>query len=701
VPRKQRLIELDDLFRINVVHEAEISPDGQQVVLAIGRPDQAKNKNFAHLFLVSADGGPLRQLTFGDHVDRLPRWTPDGRAIVFTSTREKACCLYVLSMEGGEPVRLTDRDGDVADFSISPDGQRVAYAYRPKSDRQKLERDDKRDEIARGPEFVHIHRLFHKLDGVGFWNGHHQQIYTVGIGGGRPTQLTHEGYDHLMPRYAPDGASVAFRCNRRANPDLDIDNMDIFVVPAQGGRARQVTQKYGPMTGFAWSPDGKSIAYLGHHGGRGQSNLHNLHVWVIPAKGGTPRNLTPHVDNHCFNLTLSDVSEIKFDGAAPVWSHDGTRLYFTVSDRGACHLYETDVERGRRKAAADGEAPYPGVRRRVAGDVCVAAVSRAAHSNRVALVVTSATDPTNVYTLDLDDAPARSQPITDVNGSLLSKVRCSTPEPFRSRRGRTVIEGWVLKPPGFKAGRKYPLILQIHGGPHTQYGYTFMHEMQWHAARGYVVLFTNPRGSVGYGLDHLKALHARWGVPDYTDLMACVDDLLKQGYIDAKRMFVTGGSYGGFMTNGIIGKTHRFRAAVTDRSVVNLTSMMASDYGHDLSFDFGGMPWEAPAAYRKLSPLTAATNIKTPLLIVHSEQDLRCPIGQAEELFLTLKYLGREVEFVRFMGESHGLSRCGRPQNRAERLRRILAWFDAHGGADKEVQPPRAQGDRDASRKRR
>jgi dipeptidyl aminopeptidase/acylaminoacyl peptidase len=207
-----------------------------------------------------------------------------------------------------------------------------------------------------------------------------------------------------------------------------------------------------------------------------------------------------------------------------------------------------------------------------------------------------------------------------------------------------------------------------------------MHEFQYMAARGYVVLFANPRGSIGYGLNHLKALRHCWGVPDYVDLMKCVDDVLRKGYIDKKRLFVTGGSYGGFMTNVITSKTDRFRAAVTERSVVDLTSMLASDYGHGLADEFGGMPWKVAERYRKLSPHTLAHRIKTPLLIVHSEQDLRCPIGQAEELFTTLKYLGRDVEFLRFMGESHGLSRCGRPQNRLERLKRITGWFDQHGG---------------------
>ncbi|HEY3244841.1 MAG TPA: DPP IV N-terminal domain-containing protein, partial [Phycisphaerae bacterium] len=459
---KTRAIKAEDLFRIKVINEAEISPDGAQVVIAITQPDLPKNKNFTHLYLVAADGGPLRQLTFGDHVNRTPKWSPDGGTLAFISNREKANCVYKLSMAGGEPVRLTDRDGDVSDFDFAPDGRRIVYAYRAKSARQRLQRDQKKDDLARGPEFLHIRRLLHKLDGVGLWNGNYQHLYTVSTAGGRSKRLTRGDYEHLMPRWSPDGWQIAFLCNRRPHPDLDLDNNDIFVMPASGGRMRQVTQRFGPITGYAWSPDGSAFAYLGHFGKQGEFNLHNLHVWIIAADGRRARNLTPGVDNHCFNLTLSDVTEIKFDGAAPVWSHDGSKVCFTVSDCGACHLYEADA-RPRRSSRDNGQR-YPGVRQRVGGDVCVSNVSRARHSDRTALVLTSALDPANVHVIDMTDPRGAPRRITDVNGDLLRTVQLATPEPIRSRGRGGEICGWLLRPPGFKRGRRYPLILQIHGG---------------------------------------------------------------------------------------------------------------------------------------------------------------------------------------------------------------------------------------------
>jgi len=241
------------------------------------------------------------------------------------------------------------------------------------------------------------------------------------------------------------------------------------------------------------------------------------------------------------------------------------------------------------------------------------------------------------------------------------------------------VQAWMLKPPGGNAARKYPAILQIHGGPQAQYGYCFMHELQWLAAQGFVVCFSNPHGSAGYGRKFRGRIHSNWGDVDYDDCMAVTQWMSRKKFVDSRRMGVTGGSYGGYMTNWIIAHNNRFKAAVTQRSVVNLDSMFGtSDYGWDLADAFGGVPWKNAAHFRDRSPLTHAPKIKTPLLIIHSDQDLRCPIEQAEQLFTTLKFLKRDVELVRFEGESHGLSRGGRPQNRAERLRRIVGWFDRY-----------------------
>ena len=662
---RKRKMTIEDLFRLRVINQASISPDGKQVAVSIKRCNPKKNKYFSSLYLVGARGGRLRRLTRGDHNDTQPKWSPDGRTLAFLSDRDKASCLWLLPMDGGEPTRLTDRDHDVFEFNFSPNGRRIAYTARAMSERDKLRRDGKKDMLEARPDYVHVKRLSYKLDGVGLWNGHYVHLHVVNTGGGKPKKLTRGDFDHQSPQFSPDGRRIAFLSNRRPDPDREVENSDIYTIPANGGRLSQVTKRHGPILNYSWSPDGRSLAYVGHLGKNGEWNLHNFHVWTIPATGGRPRNVTPGLDNSCYNTTIGDIAEVTFSTDPPLWSADGCRVFFTVGELGSADLYGVGVPGG---------TPEP----RLASEQVLIGVSRTAPGGRAALVVGTQTNPCDVFTVNLEDPRDQPRRVTNINGPLLSGLHVAEPEPFACRRRGHTVHGWVLKPPGFSPKKKYPMILQIHGGPHAQYGHVFFHEMQWLAAQGYVVLYTNPRGSLGYGLDYVTRLHGNWGGPDTPDLLACVDQLTRHRFIDKDRLYVTGGSYGGFMTNLITARDHRFRAAVTQRSVANMESMMASDYGWCIADELGCMPWEDPQRYRRLSPVAYAKRIKTPLLIIHSDQDLRCPVNQAEELFATLKYLGKEVEMVRFAGESHGLSRGGRPQNRAERLRRILDWFQRH-----------------------
>lgn len=665
----KRKVTIEDLFRLRIVSQPAISPDGTQVVVAIRRCNLKKNKNFASLFLVSARGGRLRRLTTGNHSDTKPTWSPDGKVLAFLSDRDKASCVWLLPMEGGEPVRLTDRDHDVFDFSFSPDGKRIVYSARKKSERDVLRRDDKKKTLETTPDFVHVTRLFHKLDGVGFWNGHYVHIFSVKTNGGAAKQLTGGHWDHNSPQFSPDGKRVAFLSNRMPDPDRNVENMDIFTMPANGGRAKQITKREGPILNYSWSPDGREFAYVGHMGKTGEFSLYNVHLWTIPAGGGRSRKLTAHIDNSCFNATLSDVAEASFQADPPVWSSDGDRVYFVVSERGACNIHEARTGDG-------------GSRPRVVGEHVITDLSRPTGTGPVVFVLATQTKPGDVFTLDIDVPEARPRQITHVNRAVLNGLALSRPEPLSVKRSGHTVHGWVMKPPGFSAKkgskRKYPLVLQIHGGPYAQYGHGFFHEFQWLAARGYVVVFTNPRGSMGYGLKYATRLRHDWGGPDTPDLLACVDAAVRRGGIDRKRLYIAGGSYGGFMTNWVTARDHRFRAGVTQRCVSNMESMFASDYGWFFGYEVGCMPWQDPKRFRRASPIARVKDMKTPLLIIHSDQDLRCPLNQAGELFTALKYLGRDVECVYFAGEAHGLSRGGRPQNRAERLRRILDWFERH-----------------------
>ncbi len=678
-------LQLEDLFRLRAVGRSAISPDAKTVAYELKRFDDRENKNFTQLHVVSTDTLRSRPLTAAGHrADTRPAWSPDGSRIAFLSDRDKGCCLFVMDLSGGEPMRLTEPDGFVHDLAWSQDGRQITYVRQAMNPRQISERDGKTDEVKRRPQYKHITRLHHKLDGAGWWNGEYTHVWVIDVETGKKRQLTSGDFDHREPRFSPDGKLISFISNRLPEGDLEYENGDIFVVKPGGGPIRKITEKRGSCAGHAWSPDGKTIAFVGNPGRMKESWKYNERVWLVPAKGGRPTELVTEIDNNCRNLTLGDVATSGFEISPPVWAPDSSRLYFLVSERGACRLYSQSVKEGD-------------LRCEVNGDVNVYFMQRTAADGPIALSIGTNTDPGDVYvteTLWRQHSDAKSvgwrqvnrsridtpKRLTHVNAAVLDSLELPPPEQIYVETARGVsVQAWVYRPPGFDRKKKYPAILEIHGGPHTQVGCAFYHEKFLFAARGYVLVSANPRGSVGFGLKHCNCIHADWGNRDYHDLTCVADWIFKQPYVDKKRVGVTGGSYGGYMTNWIIGHTNRFRAAVTQRSVVNLESMWGtSDYGFELGYEFAGMPWENLAAYRRQSPLTFVRNIRTPLLIEHEEEDHRCPIEQAEQLFMALKVLGREVELVRFEGESHGLCRGGRPQNRAERLRRIIGWFDCH-----------------------
>ncbi len=665
MPVRPHPVEVDDLHRLKIVGRIAIAPTGAQIAFELKRSDAKENKNFVDLMLVDVATGESRALTSGDHNDLNPQWSPDGSQLAFISNREKAACLYVMPMTGGEPQRLTDRDGDVHDFAWSPDGKRLVLTYQAKNERDKRLRDDKRDEDAKLPQYKHITRLFHRLDGAGWWNGEYRHVYTVSATGGRMKQITDGDHDHDEPRFSPDGRYVSFLTSRLDQADYHIVENALFVAPARGGAVKQITQTRGGWEGHSWSVDSKHIALVGSVGTMRDFWKHRSHVWVVSASGGSPKNVTPRLDNDCVNSLIGDSVGSMFSAAPPIWSADGATLTFLVSENGQTHVYRCAASGGR-------------VERLTEGAINVQQLQRTGDEGPLAVVIGDFLNPGDVYSLDADakQAPHR---LTQVNQPVLDGLALSPAEPFTVKSDGVEVHGWIVKPPGFRKNRKHPAILQVHGGPHAAYGAAFFHEFQLLASRGYVVFFSNPRGSSSYGLKFRNCIWADWGNLDWKDITKVSDYVFRQRFVDKKRVGITGGSYGGFMTNWAVGHTNRFRAAVTQRSVVNMETLCgASDGGWVLGAERGGFPWEKLQNYRKQSPLTYAKNIKTPLLIIHSEQDLRCSVVESEQLFMVLKVLEREVEMVRFEGESHGLSRGGRPQNRAERLRRIVAWFDKH-----------------------
>ncbi len=667
-PRK---INAEDLLTMRFVSQPQLSPDGTLVAFVSRWINPKKNRYFSNLWLVPTDGGEPRRFTVGDYGDTSPHWSPDGRRIVFISDRSDSSQIWLIPVDGGEAGLLTKlEEGNIGSLAWSPDGTKIAFAFRakPAADR-KAEREAREEEHRSYPPRV-IRRAGYREDGTGYNGGERWHLQTVCVETGEANQLTSEDYDDHSPAWSPDGKTIAFVSNRSEDGDLTPGCQDLWLIPSDGGTVRRLTKQSGHMQNPVWSPDGAEIAYIGHDRPDEIWGVSDPHLWVVSVENGEARDLTLGLDRPVGHHTLGDTSESEVGAASLIWSVDGARLFFLVSDRGSCHLYSANRSGGEPIRLTQG-----------AINVCSFSADRG--TRQLALQIGSAIEPGDVYLLSArnsdESTPSR---LTDLNREWKAKLSLSTPEEiwFDTYDGKK-IQGWIVKPPDFDPHRKYPLILEIHGGPHTQYGNAFFHEFQFLAARGYVVLYTNPRGSKGYGEAFTGAIRGTWGEPELNDLMAGVDYVIDQGYVDSERLGVTGGSYGGFMTNWAVGHTDRFKAAVTQRSVTNMISM-AGTCDVQLIGDrtyFPSEVWEDPTLYWKLSPLSYVQNISTPLLILHSEGDLRCPIEQGEQLFIALKRLKREVEFVRYPGEaSHDLSRSGPPDLRLDRLRRIVEWMDKH-----------------------
>jgi len=649
MPDNKRRITIADLKAMNWVSDPQISPDGERIAYVVKQVDPKDDKKYiSRIWLAKWDGSQPRQITAGPKVDSNPRWSPDGKHLAFTSNREGKNQIWILPLDGGEAHQLTNQKAGAGAPIWSPDGKKIAYVARVSANSNE---DDKE-----ASDVKVITRLHYKMNGLGFLGDRYAQIFVVDVATGEEKQITSGDYDCSAPTWSPCGTKLAFSSNRTEEPDYN-NQSDIWVVDATGGELTRVSPGTGPCASPSWSPCGRYIAYLGHYNEYKSATLSR--VMVVPASGGEPVNLTADFDRTPGNACGSDMVSSVDPGL--VWSADSKYIYFLATDGARTKVYRVENAEGARVE------PITDDRAQVVYGMSMA-------GNRFALAITDPLNIGDVFALELGSQPRQ---LTAHNEKLLAELELTSPEPFTCKSDGLTIEGWVMKPVGYKPGVRYPAILEIHGGPHVAYGYTFMHEFHLLCAAGYAVIFTNPPGSQGYGQEFVMKTHHDWGGADYRGIMAAVDHVSQYDFIDPERLGVTGGSYGGYMTNWIIGHDQRFKAAVTQRSTSNRYSMFGtSDVGFmNGQFEFKENPWDNPEFYLERSPITYVNNIKTPLLILHSEEDLRCPIEQGEQLFTALKWLRREVVFVRFPNENHELSRSGQPRHRVERLEHIINWF--------------------------
>ena len=689
-----RAMTLRDWYRVTTVSQPAVSPDGKRVAFTVTTVREAENKRHQEVWVAGTDGAAPQRWTSPGYESNAPRWSPDGSALLFNSTRPqgKGNTWVIRADAGGEATQIPSMpstgsvpsDGKFAvwaeaapvDTTPSRDAfSRMPVLARPPFDAITMPADPARFD---GRHFVDMN---FKSNDRGFvasrrtartWRP--AQLWKQAYGDTTKVQLTKDAYSHRNPVVSPDGRWIAFVADSKLRSDsvveMERDSLgmlpydkvrdeaernesDIYVMPVSGGAPRKVADWMGAESDLEWSKDGKQLAFIGR-----PARAKSARIYVIDVTGGAPKNL---------------LGTWQYEPESITWLSTGA-IRFSASIGGRAAILEASMNGGAPKELVGGR------RRATAPSVDDAA-------KLMAYVVTSMTKPTELYVSDVNGGNEKQ--ITHFNDALNAEVAWSDAERFTYRSvGNLEIEGWLMKPYGYVEGKKYPVVLYIHGGPHSQYNEGWFDEFQNLAAQGIMVLFTNPRGSSGYGADFTYSTRGRWGMEDYDDLMKSVDIIVKRADVDSTKIGASGGSYGGFMTTWIATKTNRFAAIQTDRTITEWTYWYgASDAQGLTEYEFYGKPWDNQALYDRLSPIRYVKNVKTPMLLVQSEEDFRTAMGSAEMWYESLKKRGIPAEFVRYPRSNHDLSRAGEPWLLVDRLGRLRQWFGYWLQGQKSVAP--------------
>jgi len=649
--RAGRPLAVEDIYELKLTGDPQVSPDDSRVTVAVQHIDHEANEYRAALWLFPVNGSDGVQLTSGRCNDGSPRWSPNGEWLAFTSKREtKSPQIWLLPTHGGEARQVTNLENGASSLSWAPDSRRLVFTSGVDPEGYDPDHDVKVITSAR-----------YKFDGKGFLDGKLTHIFTIDAlaEDAEPVQLTTGEFEHESPAWSPNGKEIAFIANR--DPGWEMSrNGDVWTVPATGGEPRRLTNGKGSYQSLAWSPDGTKLAVTGVEEVKG--GIQNARLFTIRAGGGKLKGLSGEIDRALGDRSMSGPNG-PVSGAPIRWTPDGKAIDALVSDRGSTLVVRFEARSGKATVLTGRDRH----------------VTAFDHVNEGDDLVIAVTDPTTPAELRVVTSGSERK-LTTFNNDWLAQVGIATPEEFWVESNGRATQGWLVRPAGNSAkSAGVPLVLNVHGGPHAQFSPAFSHELQMYAANGVALAFINPRGSLGYDESFAQEVTAAWGVADSPDFLAAVDHVVGLGGIDGKRVGITGGSYGGFITNWMLGTTDRFKVGVTDRSISNMISMYGTDDIALVSLDPDlGTPWDNIERYWDMSPLKYVANVTAPVLIIHSENDYRCPMEQAEQWFIALKRQGRTVEFVRFPNESHGLSRNGAPKHRVERLERTLGWFERH-----------------------
>ena len=662
---QQRGITPEDYFAFESLSDPHLSPDGKLVAYVVTKVDRAQNRRNSAIWMVAADGvrAPW-QFTTNPQSATSPRWSPDGRSLAFLSSRpaegiaqeQPRPQVYVLSLEGGEARRVTNLKNGVSLFQWSPDGLRLVVVSRiGPSDSRPPGKEDSKDRS----DVRHYKNTSYKFNDSGWFDDRRTHLWIVESKSGNAKQITEgDEWNDSDPQWSPDGTKLAFVSNRTGKEYEQNRNTEVWVIPAEGGALTKISDHAESDNSPRWSPDGKTIAFTGTT----QEREHPK-IWLAPATGSAASVLAANG----LDLIPTGLE----------WSDDGRALFFETGVKGESHLFRVDL-----------------ASKAIAQVTTGARAVRAVDFGKGAMVYT-VNDFKHLDDLYVSDLSGKNErQLTHLNQAWWQQLQLAEVERFTYQSADNWnVDGFIVKPLGYQEGKKYPLILNVHGGPAGMYGVDWFHEFQVYAAKGYGVLYTNPRGSTGYGQKFERGIFGEWGGKDYQDVMNGLDAALKRyAWIDADKLGVTGGSYGGFMANWIVGHTDRFKAAVTLRSVVNFISDEGTRdgaYGH--KDDFGGDLFEKFDLYWDRSPLKYAKNVKTPTLILHSDNDFRVPLEQGEQWFRALKHYGVTTEIVMFPRENHNLTRTGEPKHLVESLNWQLYWFARFIDGNAAAVPPDIQ----------
>ncbi|GLB58837.1 alpha/beta hydrolase family protein [Cytobacillus sp. NCCP-133] len=658
---KKRVIKPEDLSILKSVADPQLSSNGTDLAYVETRMLQEENTYSSNLFYIntSKENKPV-QWTYGKHRDHSPRWSPNGEMLAFVSDRGEKPQIYIISKTGGEARQLTHCANGASNPVWSPDGKRIAFtiSLKPGEDAQEKGKGKMKDEK---PLPLEIDIMKHKSDAQGFWSGRYSQVATVDIDNGEFEQLTSGEHDYQLQSWSPNGKSIAVTADLNEDKDFSFAS-HVFLVNLETKEMKKVTNGKGYFGSVTWSPDGRQLGMFGHE--REYENATHTKVWVYDLETENLQCLTAESDISAGDFAIGDFQQgVVTPGI--LWSEDSRSFYFLATDHGNTVVYYGSMEGELYPALLDQQHVYG-----LTTGGCI---------NKAVVAISKPAYPGDLYLLDVPTGELIQ--LTNVNEEFLNEVEVADADPIQFKSSDDwELHGWIMKPIGLEEGVKTPLVVEIHGGPHAMYANSYFHEFQCLAAKGYAVLFINPRGSHGYGQHFVNAVRGDYGGKDYEDIMDAVDYALESfDFIDKDRLGVTGGSYGGFMTNWIIGHTNRFKAAVTQRSISNWISF----YGvSDIGFYF--TDWQIQSDLNdierlwKYSPLAYVNEMDTPLLILHSEKDYRCPIEQADQLFIALKHRKKTAQFVRFPESNHELSRSGKPNLRISRLNYIAGWFDKY-----------------------